>query len=420
MSCVRTRGMRRALFCLLLVAAWARADDDEPTKLGLLVRWWLDEPSPARRADFVEAMEQMTKGEVRPVMEAIRRGEHLRYPEKPVLLHGGPMPEFSRDRPRVQKIAEAAGDVARLELPEGYDRTKPHPLVVQLGAFNLEVPPGAVFLKVEPGRHPQARDNAWAAEALTLSLIAHVGEIVHVDPARVFLRGEGKMAELAWAIALHNPDRFAGVLGARGVWGRGTQLAPNAATFSAVVIERRRGNPGMQMFFTAIRARNPNHIFLRAPREPALDATVLLPPIRAWWKRRVRPEAPNHLVLVADRDVRLRSFWLEVSPRTRSEKRHRIGPQMNQRSLVRNARIEAEIQEGNLVEVMAARDLVKSFTIWVDPRLFDVDKPLRVRVNGAPAPEARLIRPDIETMLVDYAARRDPGLLYVAAETYRP
>ena len=63
---------------------------------------------------------------------------------------------------------------------------------------------------------------------------------------------------------------------------------------------------------------------------------------------------------------------------------------------------------------------MKSFTIFIDPRRFDVSKPLRVRVNGAPAPEARLIRPDLETMLLDYAARRDPGLLYVAAETYRP
>ena len=116
----------------------------------------------------------------------------------------------------------------------------------------------------------------------------------------------------------------------------------------------------------------------------------------------------------------LDTHWPSTWPRTRSEARRPIGRHWEERFLIRDARIEAEIKAGNLVEVTAARALVKSFTIWVDPERFDVAKPLRVRVNGAPAPEARLIRPDLETTLLDYAARRDPGLLYLAAETYRP
>jgi hypothetical protein len=171
-----------------------------------------------------------------------------------------------------------------------------------------------------------------------------------------------------------------------------------------------------------MRACNPRHLFLHAPRDPALDAQVLLPTIRAWWADTERPEPPERIVLVADRDTRIRSFWLEVSPRSRSRKGKRPnGARIwDPRFLIQRARIEAEIKDGNLVEVTAPRALIKSFTIWIDPRRFDIDKPLRVRVNGAPAPEARLIRPDLETMLLDYAARRDPGLLCVAAEVYRP
>ena len=43
---------------------------------------------------------------------------------------------------------------------------------------------------------------------------------------------------------------------------------------------------------------------------------------------------------------------------------------------------------------------------------FDVDKPLRVRINGK-APTAHIIDPDIGAMLDDYTEHGDPGLLYV-------
>ena len=83
------------------------------------------------------------------------------------------------------------------------------------------------------------------------------------------------------------------------------------------------------------------------------------------------------------------------------------------RSTLDLSTLEARIDPGdrNLVHV-TTREVV-AFQIYVDPQVFDVERPLRVRINGK-APTAHILDPDIGDLLDDYRERGDPGLLYVA------
>jgi len=392
--------VRLACCCLLLASV---AGAQEGTRLGTLIRWYLKEESPARRQDFLEAIERLAKGDPAVVAAAIRRGDHWDHAAQPVLQQGGALPKFDLKRPRPANVAACAGDFARLVLPEGYDPARAWPLILELSPTGLEPFPGSVTVQVNLKAHPQAATEERAADLLVVSLLAHLFDVVHVDPDRVFLFGGDRAgAALAWYVALHNPDRFAGVLGALGCWPKGAALATNAATFSGLGIESYRGDRALEMFFKALREAGPGHRLLRARETKTDNNTVLRPLIEKWWEDTVRAGAPDHLALVADQGMAVRSSWLRVAPR---------GHQVT----ALPATCTAVIRAGNLVEVTT--DRVAAFDLFVDPRLLDPSQVLRVQVNGR-VPEARVIHLEVADLLEDYRERRDPGRLYGCRLTF--
>jgi len=395
---------RLLLLLLLLPAVPARAQE---SRLGVLVRWYLREKSPSRREDFLEQIERVSQNDPAKVAAAIRRGEHLQWPERPVLSKGGPEPRFSLTRPRLEDVAASAGDYAQLIVPRGYTPDRAFPLMVELGRMAMQPPPDALLLRVDVMAHEQARKNARAAEALVLSLVAHLFEIAHIDPDRIGLRAEAGFAPLAWYIALHNPDRFAGVLGARGIWREGAALAGNGAFFRGLLIERRKGDAAAAPFLRALQRFNPDHELLHAPVEPARDA-ALSPAIESWWKACRRPAPPRRIELATDRAGEVRAFWISMVPLVRSQRTARVGRAWTYRALARPSTLSAELKPDNLVVVRAER--VNKFVIHIDPALFSSDAPLRVSVNGQ-VPIARPVYFEVSDLLEDYRARRDPHLL---------
>jgi len=387
----------------------ARAE--EGSRLGTLIRWYLDETRPTKREDFLDAIERIA--DARRVAEAIRRGEHFVWSRQPKLKKGGPMPVFHPDRARIQPVADSAGDFAQLTLPEGYDPAHAYPLVIDVGPTRLQVPAGAVAVRVTPEAHPTARIAPWAAEGLVLSVVAHCFDLVHVDSDRVFLRGEGEYARLAWFIALHNPDRFAGLLAAQDVWPQAERLAANGAYLTVLAIERRKGDRRVARLMQALAPFNPAHVHLRAPLDPRQDAT-LLPAIESWWTSTRRRIVRGDLTIVSDRDFATRAFWARVAPRVSSLKQEALGRRGNYTHKAMNhvstLKVTVDLKEPNTVHVEAKG--VAAFNLYVDPEVFDTQLPLRVSINGG-IPESKVIDPDIADLLEDYAERRDPGLLYV-------
>lgn len=412
--------MRLLLLCCLASVVAAEGE----SRLGTLIRWYLDEEGPARREDFLEAIERLTAGDPQKVADAIRAGLHFDHAKRPVLRTGGPHPRFSMERRRIQPVAGCAGDFATLHVPGNYDPKHAYPLLLELGKSSIPLPDGAILVRIQTNRHAQARKARWAAEALVMSLLAHLVDVVHVDPRRVFLRAETppkrpgrpdppKWAQLAWYIALHNPDRFAGVLGVRGVWSPGERLAANSRWFTGLAIERYEGDRPTLGFMNALKEHNENHIHRRARATDRENHEVLMPTIRRWWNETKRPQSPTKLQLVCNRGTALRAFWIRMAPRGPSRWKTELGirvPRVTERPSTLTASAE-----GNLVKVQTVR--VNAFDIHVAPGMFNPDKELRVAVNGQ-VPESKLIHMEIGDLLEDYRARRDTDLLYCCKLTF--
>jgi hypothetical protein len=401
--------MRLLLLCCLASVVAA----EEESRLGTLIRWYLNEEGPARREDFLEAIERLTGGDPQQVAVALRKGLHYEHSVRPVLRTGGKHPQFSLERLRVEPVASCAGDFAALYVPENYDPARAYPLLLELGRSDIPRPDGAIVVRIQPSKHAQARTAAWAGEALVLSLLAHLVDVVHVEPRRVFLRADKPMAKLAWYIALHNPDRFAGVLGARGVWPQGVRLATNARTFTGLAIERYQGDRPTLIFMNALRKYNQNHIHRRARATAKENHEILMPTIRRWWKETVRQQRPGTLALVSERGTALRAFWIRMAPRAPSRRRTELG-HLSHQVTARPATLTATAS-GNLVTVTTSR--VMAFDIFVEPGMFRPEKPLRVAVNGQ-VPESKLIHMEIGDLLEDYRDRRDTDLLYCCRLTF--
>ncbi|MDH3593016.1 MAG: hypothetical protein OER88_14110, partial [Planctomycetota bacterium] len=268
-------------------------------------------------------------------------------------------------------------------------------------------PPDTVVLRVWPQRHGQARQHAWAAEGLALSLIAHVFELVPVDPDRVFLRGDTSVAALAWYIALNNPDRFAGVFTSRGHWADGVRSAPNARGFAAFVL-REPGRRPITPFLGELTRVGAEHVVFDRPLTTK-SKEDMRSRVQAWMRNVKRAPRAQAITLVGARPTKVRSRWLRMSPRLRSERESSVARRWAYRALSRPGVITATIHKGNLVDVKT--DRVTSFEVFVDPVHFDLKKPLRIRVNGR-VPESHLIHLEAAHILEDYRRRRDPGLLY--------
>jgi hypothetical protein len=405
----------RVLLILFLLAPPLLAKG--PTRLGTLIRWYLTEKSPSRQWDILEKIRQLCDDDAIKVAEAIRKGEHFKYEELPEFGTGGTVPVFRLDRMRIQPLAGAAGDFADLFLPDGYDARRNYPLVIDLGGNLPPVPEAALLVRMRLGAHPKAATHAQAAEGLVLSVLARTCEIAHVDAGRVFLRAQGEVATaMAWYIALHNPDRFAGMYSAQGYWPGGLRLWKNSLLFSILAIESRKGDRALRAFMVADPRLLQVHDLLKAPENPREDST-LLPAVDAWFTTCKRRSAPSRLEIVADRVVATRAFWIQVVPKQRSRRHEILARIWEHDVLARPATLSASIamHDRNLIRVNC--DRVRAFHIYIDPTRHDVDAPIRVSINGG-VPEAKLIDLKISDLLEDYRERRDPELLYACRLSY--
>ncbi|MHC4409265.1 MAG: hypothetical protein ACYS0E_05715 [Planctomycetota bacterium] len=408
--------MVRPLLILLLAALVARAE--EASRLGVLLRTYLGERSSvSRQEELLSEIRRVTGDDPAKVVAALRAGEHRRYPARPGFVSGGAPPVFKGRNFRCDKCADAiarsAGQYAQLVLPPDYDRAKRYPLIVDVGMRPRPPEPGAVLVVVQPLRHPQAALEAVALERLVLGLIAHTMTLVPIDPERVILRGAGRYSELVWYIGFQNPDRFAGLFCGYDYWAPVRAQAAHGELFNVLAVSRGKNDAKLRRGMDELGRFSRTHRLLNVPdREPQIAARMRVE--RAQWQLAIKRAAERRrLSLVCLRPYPLRCHWLRLVPKTRSRREGTIARVWSHKVLPRPATMEARVDDSvrNLVHVKAKE--VVAFQIYVDPRVFDVDKPLRVRINGK-APTAHIIEPDIGALLDDYREHGDPGLLYVA------
>ncbi|MHC4940158.1 MAG: hypothetical protein ACYTHK_14515, partial [Planctomycetota bacterium] len=309
-------------------------------------------------------------------------------------------------------IAASAGRYAQLVLPPRYDRTKRYPLLVDLGTA-LPGDPAAVRLIVRPRRHKQSAMAAVALERLVLGLVAHTMTLVPVDPDRVVLRGGRAYAELVWYVGFQNPDRFAGLFCEYEYWPPVQAQAIHGELFSVLAASRGKNDSKLRRGMSELGRFSRAHRLVVVPeRDPKASAKALAA-LSPWQLGARRAGERRALRLVCVRPYPLRSHWIRVVPKTRSRKEASIAKDWSHFVLPRPATLEARVDPSDRNLVHVTTNEVVAFQIYVDPQVFDIGRPLRVRINGK-GPTAHILDPDIGDLLDDYRERGDPGLLYVA------
>jgi hypothetical protein len=404
------------LLLLLLLASGVRAEG--PTRLGVLLRAYLAETkSIARQEELLAEIRRVTGDDPALVAAALGNGEHRVYPARPEFEKSGAPPVFSGRSFRYDRCAEAiarsAGLYAELVLPAGYDAKQRYPLVVDIGEKQRLAEPGAVLVVVHPRAHKLAATEAVAVERLVLGLIAHTMSICPIDADRVFLRGASRYAELVWYIGFQNPDRFAGLFCGYDYWPGVEFQAPHGQHFSVWAVSRGRNDAKLRRGMEELGRFSRAHRLLVVAEREGEPVDKMYRDRARWQLETKRAEPRTRQSLVCVRPFPLRCGWLRVVPKTRSRREETLGRVWRYDLLPQPATLEAQLDanDHNLVHVQA-NNLI-AFQIYVDPRVFDVEKPLRVSINGK-GPTAHLIVPDIGAMLDDYREHGDPKLLYVA------
>ncbi|MFQ5843946.1 MAG: hypothetical protein ACE5JG_03060 [Planctomycetota bacterium] len=379
-----------------------------------LVRWYLAEESPSRREDFLEAIETLVGDDLGPLLGLLRAGRHRTLDAAPRLRTDDEPPAFDGEEVELRRVASSAGHLAVLEPPDPYDPQKTYPLILDLGfSTRLPLPHDAFRVHLDPRRYA---GTAQGVESLVLSLQRYLLGRFPIDPERVFLHGDLlrqlDAVRLAWYVALHNPDRFAGVLAGRKGWKGGVRLAPNGAHLVALAIAGRNQDPVLAQLVAALKRHNEAHRLLHRPRNKG--DTDLLPDIRHWWSYARRKSTPARISLVIDRPEPMRAFWLRAHPKVRSVHRAKVAGRTARRMRI-PATIEAEVVQKDLIVVKTHR--IVAFDLYVDPRLIDVEA-VRVSIDGSKVPQARAVFPNVADLLEDFAERRDPALLSVCKLTF--
>jgi len=409
--------MPRAFVLTLLLTGVLHAAPS--SRLGALLAAFLKEDTNvSRRKELLAEIRRATGDDVGRVAAALRAEEHFLRPERPRLRIDGKPPIFKGRNFKCADcqaaIARSAGRYAHLTLPVGFDPKQRYTLLMDIGAKPRAPDPRSVIVRLNPAMHPQAKDEAMAVERLVLGLMAHVMNLVRIDPDKVFLRGAGPYSELVWYIGFQNPDRFAGIYCGPDFWPLAKTQAPHVALFSIFTTSDPRGDARLERAWNEFGRYTQALRLAVYPRKEA-GMSKLWRARDLWQETTKRVRRPKRLELVCVRPYALRCHWVRLVPKTRSRREKTVGKGWGIRELSnpdrRAARMTVRIDDkvSNLVHVQHKN--VVAFQIYIDPSLFDPDKALRVSVNGG-TPVARLIDGDIADLLDDYRERRDPRLLY--------
>jgi poly(3-hydroxybutyrate) depolymerase len=268
-------------------------------------------------------------------------------------------------------------------------------------------------------------------------VIAECKSRFHIDPDRVFLVGHSMGGFGAYHHVQRQPDRFAAVVANAGSWTlahwpaiRGTRLC--------IVHGVHDARPGIRWHYTDIEyarwthrlltERGLDHVFLEHPGEHAVvNAREHLAQFFASADQLRRDACYPHVTLATPLGFRpyyrspvAHNRWLTLDEATEGELEYdelvangeddfdawRIE---HRRTTRQGASIEAVNRGDNIIDVTTRN--VARFTIWLHPRMVDVERPLTIVVDGESRSVGR-VTPSLATALESYGRRTDWGLVY--------
>ena len=317
-------------------------------------------------------------------------------------------------------------------IPKSYDRAKPIPLVVKLptaNAFTNDPKPDGdqvariydAWIKEELDKHPDAivmmpllnLSELWGPSYAGMNSVyqplLHITSRANIDPARVYLMGQGMSAHATWNHSVHYPTYYAAICpmagGTAGAWQK-LRLA-NLRNLLSVVWH----DADDQVVKVAL-SREAVKILQRFKYDVEFEETKnighgptdeLVERLYKRLRSRTRDLYPKEVVHVSNRPDTIfnRNDWIQVYQMVNPgpDQRMRLQYGSGTITITQNSyTIAAAIKAQNRIDVTS--DNVASFRIYLNEQMVDLGKPLVVTVNRRVRYEGA-IRTSLDEMLKD-------------------
>lgn len=412
---MRQRGVLAVLFVSLLPLA---AMGEEKRAESLVLQYLLA-PDDRASEEILRRIVDDKGISVEMAEKILRRGR--RYKQEP-----------TGSQPGLTLSVDNAVMTYALYVPEGYDPGKSYPLVVCLhgAGFNGDayldrwVPRlGEKYMLACPTLE---RGFWWTrkGERLVMAVLDDVVRRYHVDRDRIFLTGMSNGGIGTYFIGAHHADRFSAVAPMAGGFPDGLfPLLENFRETPVYIIHgskdqvmpvelsqkvsRRLIELGYNVVYREHDREHPvagGHFF---PREE-------LPDLIKWLDRQKKDPLPKKFVSLRDRGHVERFAWAKIEEV--SEGIGSISDNLEEEELrqIRFARLGIEIVGPNRVEVTTEN--VKRYTLFLNERLVNLEKPITVITNKAVSFEGR-VKKSLEGLLREARIRRDQETTFPASLT---
>ena len=318
-----------------------------------------------------------------------------------------------------------------LGVPKGYDLTKAWPLVIKLpGAHAFVTDPKPTsdevvqiytgWVRDELSNHPDAvvlmpllnLDELWGPSYTGMNNVIqplhHVAGRLNIDPARVYIVGQGMSAHAAWNLAIHYPTYLAAI----------NPLAGGMAGWQKIRIVNLR-NVYCVVWHDAddqivrvdlsrdivrlLKQNNYNFVYEETKGVGHAPSDELADRLYKQMRTRTRELYPKEVVLASNRPDTLfnRSDWVQVFEQLAAggEQRYRFQHGSGVVQMSDNSyRIAATLAGRNRIEVKSAN--VEAMRFYLNDQMVDFSKAVTVVVNGRVRFEG-LVKQDLEAMLTD-------------------
>ncbi len=338
-------------------------------------------------------------------------------------------------KPGVYYVNEKVGPfpvIYFVGVPEGYDRTRPVPLVIRLPDVHIFITnprptPEQVadaytgWIRDELKAHPDAvilmpmlnTDELWGPSQpgmnLAIQPLQHVQGRINIDPRRIYLVGHSMPAAATWTLALHYPTYFAAI----------NPLAGGApATFQKLRL------PNLCNTFTVV-WHDANDTIIKPEYSRELVKLLKIykydveyeetkdlghaPPAdlveRQYQKMRTRTRDlyPKQVVLASNRPEAMfnRADWVQEYQMLNAgpDEKLRIVRGSGNITIYRNAyTIDARLAGDN--KIVVKTENVESMRLLLNDQMVDLKKPVTVTINGKVRFQGT-VEPSVRTMLAD-------------------
>ncbi|HTL60523.1 MAG TPA: hypothetical protein VL261_02655 [Nitrospira sp.] len=407
---------------LVLAVAWSHAaagsakTASEPESLPALVFQYLDTADGDEAERLLRVIEDHPETSVDRVIRIIET--ERTYESRPI----GTLPD---ERIRLQGQTYAVA----LSVPLTYQPSKGYALMICLHGAGFS---GDVYLERWQARLgddyilacPTYPAGAWftrRAEELVLATIRHIRQRYHVDPDRIFLSGMSNGGIGAWLIGMHHAPLFAGLAPMAGglddvlmpflenlrntpayiIHGAKDQIMPVTLSRSIAGKLAALGYPYVYREHEGEHPVAGGHYF---PREE-------LPALVTWLNAQRRDPLPSKLTLVREAS-RFQPFcWvrLDITDPIAAFSDDLVDKRDERITRREYAKLEATIVSPNRIEVATER--IQRYSLFLNHRLIDPDKPVTILTNGRLSFEGTLTA-SLDTLLRQARQRQDPRQLF--------